>query len=80
MQDESSWQELYQAAFIETDHRKLPNRISLAKAAIDARLHDMQLGHGGTTEERQAISDALAGLSILRIELEQRSSDPHKYD
>jgi hypothetical protein len=80
MQDESSWQELYQAAFIETDHRKLPNCISLAKAAIDARLHDMQLGHGGTTEERQAISDALAGLSILRIELEQRSSDPHKYD
>ena len=80
MQAGSFWQELYQAAFIETDHRKLPNRVSLAKAAIDARLHDMQLGHGGTPEERQAITDALAGLSILRRELEQRSTDTHKYD
>lgn len=80
MQADSFWQELYQAAFIETDHRKLPNRISLAKAAIDSRLRDMQLNHSGTAEERQAISDALAGLSILRIELEERSSDPHKYD
>jgi hypothetical protein len=80
MQADNSWQELYQAAFIETDHRKLPNLVRLAKGAIDARLHDMQLGHGGSTEERQAISDALAGLSILRRELEQRSSDTHKYD
>jgi len=80
MQADSFWQELYQAAFIETDHSKLPNRVSLAKAAIDARLQELQLDHGGTSEERQAITDALAGLNILRSELEQRSGDTHKYD
>ena len=31
-------------------------------------------------EERQAITDALAGLSVLRRELEERSNDTHKYD
>ena len=53
MQTDSFWQELYQAAFIGTDHRKLPNRVSVAKAAIDARLHELQIDHEGTSEERQ---------------------------
>jgi hypothetical protein len=29
------------------------------------------MDHGGTPEERQAISDALAGLNVLRRELEK---------
>jgi hypothetical protein len=35
-----------------------------AKAAIDARLHKLQMDHGGTREEQQALSDALTGLSV----------------
>jgi hypothetical protein len=75
MQADYVWQESYQAAMIETDDKMLPNRLQLAKAAIDTRLHDLQMDHGGTPEERQAISDALAGLNILRRELEKRSSE-----
>ena len=42
-----------------------------AKASIDARLHEMQLGNGGTTAEREAISDALSKLNLIRSELEK---------
>ena len=75
MTHEYIWQELYQAAIIETDDGKLPNRLRAAKAAIDNRLHELQLDHGGTPEERLAISDALAGLNVLRKELQTRSEN-----
>ena len=75
MRAEYVWEEVYKAAIVETDDGKLPNRIQAAKASIDNRLHDLQMDHGGTPEERQAISDALAGLIILRRELERRSSE-----
>jgi hypothetical protein len=67
------WEEVYAAAILETDDTKLPNRLHAAKAAIDARLHELQFDHGGSPEERQAIGDALAGLNVLRRELERRS-------
>ena len=67
------WQEPYQAAILETDDNKLPNSLQAAKAAIDNRLHDLQRDYGGTPEERQAISDALGGLTALRRELQIRS-------
>jgi hypothetical protein len=67
------WEEPYEAAVLETDDKKLPNRLHAAKAAIDKRLQEMQMDHGGTPEERRAISDALAGLNVLRRELETRS-------
>jgi hypothetical protein len=70
MSAEYVWEDLYKAAMVEIDDAKLPNRIQTAKAAIDNRLHDLQMDHGGTPEERQAICDALAGLSILRREIE----------
>jgi hypothetical protein len=69
------WEESYQAAILETDDKKLQNRIQAAKAAIDNRLHDLHADHGGTLEERQAITDALGGLNVLRRELEIRSHD-----
>jgi hypothetical protein len=69
------WEEEYKAAIVETDDGKLPNRVQAAQAAIDNRLHELQLDHGGTPEERQAIRDALAGLIILRRELDRRSSE-----
>jgi uncharacterized protein involved in exopolysaccharide biosynthesis len=67
------WQGSYQAAILETNDNKLPNRLQAAKAAIDNRLHDLQRDFGGTPEERQAITDALVGLNVLRRELQIRS-------
>jgi len=75
MKADDVWQELYKAAVLEADDEKLQERIQAAKAAIDARLHEMQLDHGGAPEERQAVSDALAGLNVLGSELEARSHD-----
>jgi hypothetical protein len=75
MRAEYVWEAVYKTAFGETGGGKLPNRIHAAKSAIDNRLHDLQQDHGGTPEERLAISDALAGLMILRRELERRSSE-----
>ena len=73
MQADYVWEEAYAAAVLETDDTKLPNRLHAAKAAIDSRLHELQFDHGGSSEERQAIGDALAGLNVLRKELERRS-------
>lgn len=73
MQADYVWEELYEAAVLETDDKNLPNRLQSAKAAIDSRLREIQLDHGGTPAERQAISDALHGLDVLRKELETRS-------
>jgi hypothetical protein len=68
-------QESYHAAILETHDEKLQTRPREAKAAIDDRLHELQMDHGGTLEERQAITDALAGLNVLRRELEIRSRE-----
>ena len=75
MKADSNWQELYEAALLETNREKMQPRIRAAKAAIDVRLQQLQLGHGGTPEERQAISDALTGLNLLRRKIETRSQD-----
>jgi hypothetical protein len=69
------WEQRVKAAALETDDEKLPKLIQAAKAAIDARLHELQADHGGAPDERQAISDALAGLNVLRREREARSHD-----
>jgi hypothetical protein len=69
------WQVSYQAALIETDREELPNRIRAAKVAIDTRLRELKMDHGGSPEERLAISDALSALNILRKELETRSPE-----
>jgi hypothetical protein len=66
------WDESYKAAVLETDDKKMVERIQAAKGAIDDRLHELQMDHGGTPEERLAITDALAGLNVLRRELERR--------
>ena len=70
------WVKSYEIAVLETDDTKLRERIQVAKSAIDTRLYEMQMDHGGTPEERQAITDALAGLSVLRRELERRLHEP----
>ena len=69
------WEESYEAAILETDDKKLPKCIQAAKSAIDNRLHELQLDHGRTPDERQAIADALGGLNVLRRELKIRFGD-----
>ena len=59
MKPKCNWQELYEAALLETNCEKLQPCIRAAKAAIEVRLQELQLGHGGALEERQAISDAV---------------------
>jgi hypothetical protein len=69
-----AWKESCQAAILEIDREKLPKLIRTAKVAIDARLHELHLDHGGTPEERQAISDALSNLNVIRRRELERGS------
>jgi hypothetical protein len=71
MKDPYVWRELYEAAMFETDRTKLRQRVQAAKFSIDDRLQELLKDHGGTPEERQAISDALVGLNVIRRELEK---------
>jgi hypothetical protein len=60
------WQELYQAALVETDWSKMEERTQAADAALHERKREFALDHGGTPEENQAIEDAFHGLGVLR--------------
>ncbi|HTW59030.1 MAG TPA: hypothetical protein VMD99_12940 [Terriglobales bacterium] len=69
------WQRFYEAAILETNRSSLPRLIQTAQAAIDARLEQLQSNHQadthGSTEERQALADAMVGLNVLRKEVSQ---------
>ena len=65
----SNWEELYQAAIVETDWSKMEERIQAVESAIAARLDEFSVNHGGTPEENQRLRDALSGLSVLRREV-----------
>jgi hypothetical protein len=75
------WQESYKAALLETDDKKLSDRLMTSQTAIDKRLHEMneemETDHGSMSEERKAIKDALAGLQALRREMKRRAQDPN---
>jgi hypothetical protein len=75
MKADYAWQELYGAAVLETDDGKLAKRLPVVKAGVDTRLQELQMDHQVTREERQAISDALTGLDVLRKDLERRSHE-----
>jgi hypothetical protein len=68
MKADYAWQELYEAAVLETDDGKLAKCLPVVKAGIDARLQELQMEHQGRREERRAISAALIGLDVLRRE------------
>ena len=65
---EYKWQEVYQAALLETDWSKMEERLRAAEAALQARKREFALDHGGTPEENQAIEDALRSLGCLRMD------------
>jgi len=64
---ENDWQRSYQAALLEVDPAKMPERIEQAYNAI--RIYIYASGQNSNGAERQALADALANLRVLRREL-----------
>jgi len=62
------WQPWYRSALLEFDRKKLPNRVNTAESAIYSRLASIA-GDSNRHDERDAIHDALQGLSYLKREL-----------
>jgi hypothetical protein len=62
------WVSLYQSALLELEQVKMSGRIEVAHAAIVARMTKLCTLPGLHPQERQAIEDALRGLSLLRAE------------
>jgi hypothetical protein len=60
------WQTPYLQALVETDEWKLVGRVEQAESAILMRLKAIQ--SGSDRVEKQAIEDALNGLTILKRE------------
>ena len=58
-----TWQELYNAALVEFDLARLPERVEATCQAIHK--HRVQKGHTLTAEERRALDDALRALFTL---------------
>lgn len=63
------WQRFYEEAMLETKSTRLSTLIQAAEAAIDARLEQLGDDRTYSTEERQAIADALSGLQVLKREV-----------
>ena len=59
------WYESYKNAILETDWTKRQERIVSAASEMQRRLPVLHMDHGGTTKERQAIANAIAGMKIL---------------
>jgi hypothetical protein len=64
------WQQHYQAALLETDHARLSKLIKAAEIVIDQRMQELRSKHDGTRAEKDAIAEALAGLNVLRREIQ----------
>lgn len=73
LQTYPQWQRPYQAALIECDSRKLVHRVDVAELAMRSRLREIQ-AVPGETPESQAIRDALDGLRILKLQIQQIKS------
>ena len=69
MNTELHWLTLYQLAALETDWSMLEDRIRATETAMQQRLHELSLDHGGTSEENLAIVDTVQKVNSLRGEL-----------
>lgn len=65
--EDKPWFEVYKAAMLELDPRKLPVRIVAAKEEIQLRLKGIQ-GDTDHHAERQQIEDAMSNLRTLERE------------
>jgi hypothetical protein len=60
-----TWQHEYQAAVVELDRQKLPERVVAAEAAIFKRLQQLSQD-SDSNAERQVIEDALHSIRVLK--------------
>jgi len=65
-EQQDNWRAFYQAALLELDPVKMPERIERAYSAIQICLNAHQ---NGQSDEYQALADALANLRVLRREV-----------
>jgi len=65
----NTWHESYRSAILETDWTKMQERLQSAESEIHERQRVLSLDHGGTPEERQAIAEALHGITHLKTEV-----------
>ena len=68
------WYESYESVVLETDWTKMQERIQLAVSKINDRRRVLSEDHGGTPEERQAISNALNAMGTLQTEVDDWQS------
>jgi hypothetical protein len=59
------WEEAYRAAVLETDHRKLADKIDAANVILWQCLLELDTS-SGQGKERQRLSDALLTLDMIR--------------
>jgi hypothetical protein len=65
--ESKDWRQLYQAALIEADLSKLPERIEAASSAVQTRLREL-VGLRDDSRQRDLLMDALRTLQALRRE------------
>jgi hypothetical protein len=65
MTTKPGWQELFQAAMLEVLPEELPQRIAAAEEAIRQRSEALDGSSSCSSEEQQAIADALRALRVL---------------
>jgi hypothetical protein len=63
-----SWLESYQAALLETNWTKMVELVQKAESDIHRRRLELSKDHNGTQEEREAVVNALNGLTVLRMD------------
>ena len=64
--DRGEWRKLYTAALFEVDKTKLQERITQAEKALALRARALFYAAGDSTEEGQALDDAVYALHALR--------------
>lgn len=69
-----SWRELYQAAMLESDMDKLPERIADAETALVMRARELFYTSEDRFEEEESLDDAMCVLNALRGSLKRRPS------
>lgn len=65
----AEWKTLYTAAILETNKNLIPQKVSAAETAIQARAREL-FGTYGTGEEKESLQDALYALHAFRTALE----------
>jgi|HubBroStandDraft_6_1064221.scaffolds.fasta_scaffold121227_2 hypothetical protein len=65
---QNTWQQLYEAAVLETDDDKLNDRILAARHAMAARLHELGTNGNSAHTEQHEIANVLTSLRVLENE------------